>query len=78
MAMVPVLGAFLKANAQKYQPKEGGQDTCSVCLEQFSENDGKEVVELKCALQHVFHKDCIEYWVEGGNNSCPNCREAVL
>jgi hypothetical protein len=78
MAMLPVLGTFLKSNAHKYTPKEGGQDTCAVCLDEFSETDGKEVVELKCASQHVFHKDCIKAWVEKGNNSCPNCREAVL
>jgi len=41
---------------------------CSICLESIEENLHK----TQC--NHNFHKDCINQWLDMGNNTCPNCR----
>ncbi|TQE09461.1 hypothetical protein C1H46_004954 [Malus baccata] len=47
------------------------EETCSVCLVDFEEDD--LVSQLgKCG--HVFHVDCIERWIESSHFSCPICR----
>ncbi|KAM1212037.1 hypothetical protein TB2_003568 [Malus domestica] len=47
------------------------EETCSVCLVDFEEED--LVSQLgKCG--HVFHVDCIERWIESSHFSCPICR----
>lgn len=44
-------------------------DTCSICIEKFKEEDMCR--ELKC--KHLFHRDCIDHWLDG-NIKCPVCR----
>jgi hypothetical protein len=46
------------------------RDTCSVCLEKLVETDICR--ELRC--NHLFHKDCIDHWLDE-HISCPVCRE---
>lgn len=59
----------------------GVSDTCAVCLSQLDEHD--EVRELR-NCRHVFHKDCIDRWVDhdadhdDNHNSCPLCRAPLL
>ena len=48
--------------------KESG--TCSVCLEDFGDNDQTRVLLCK----HYFHKDCIDRWLTQENVRCPLCR----
>jgi hypothetical protein len=45
------------------------RDTCSVCIDKFVPDDTCR--ELVC--QHLFHKDCIDHWLDD-NISCPVCR----
>ncbi|KAL8229443.1 hypothetical protein R6Q59_005856 [Mikania micrantha] len=51
------------------EPKE-----CSVCLSVFE--DGDEIRRLKC--QHMFHKGCVDKWLEQDHATCPICRRLVL
>lgn len=44
-------------------------DTCSVCIEKFKDEDTCR--ELRC--HHLFHKNCIDAWLED-NIKCPLCR----
>ncbi|KAF2655374.1 hypothetical protein K491DRAFT_678941 [Lophiostoma macrostomum CBS 122681] len=48
--------------------------TCGICLD--GKEDGKVFVRpRKC--QHLFHKDCLELWVNGtadNSEKCPTCR----
>jgi hypothetical protein len=46
---------------------------CSVCLENFIEND--ELIKLKC--NHNFHYNCIKNWLCKESNKCPVCRIEV-
>tara|TARA_B100001093_G_C26480144_1_gene864479 strand:- start:52 stop:510 length:459 start_codon:yes stop_codon:yes gene_type:complete len=43
--------------------------TCTICLQTVS-NDLKI---LNC--NHVFHKKCIDIWLDQYNNFCPNCKK---
>lgn len=51
-----------------------GGDECAVCLETFEEQD-------KCAMlgcRHVYHRDCIEMWLDVCEERlCPICRQEV-
>lgn len=66
---------FLKKQAKKFNP-DTQCDQCAICLEQFSENDGKKISQLDCSEKHVFHLECIVEWVEK-NDICPMCREPI-
>lgn len=47
--------------------------TCSICLEEI----GWTAMCLdKC--KHVFHKECIDTWLEYKKPHCPNCRIPLL
>jgi hypothetical protein len=43
-------------------------------MEDFVENDGKRVAELKCS--HIFHESCLQEWIEK-QDTCPMCRELI-
>ena len=46
-------------------------DACAICLEPLCE---KPVREIKC--HHLFHKHCIDRWVQN-HDTCPLCRESI-
>lgn len=55
--------------------EEDGDSTCAVCLKCMSEGD--EVRELgNCC--HVFHKECLDGWIDQGQLTCPLCRSKLL
>ncbi|KAM7525966.1 hypothetical protein LguiA_015868 [Lonicera macranthoides] len=55
---------------------EAGKDTgCVVCLNGVEERD--EIRELPNCL-HVFHKACLESWVDEGQVTCPLCRSLLF
>lgn len=45
---------------------------CAICMCPFEADS--ELTVLKCNPGHYFHNECIERWVQDGNNSCPHCR----
>ncbi|XP_077224194.1 uncharacterized protein LOC143857634 [Tasmannia lanceolata] len=47
---------------------------CAVCISKLEEGD--EVRELQC--KHLFHKDCLDRWVEYKLATCPLCRSFML
>ena len=51
--------------------KEDAGKTCTVCCEEFKENEYKRT--LRC--DHVFHKKCIDKWFNKFRKvNCPTCR----
>lgn len=48
-------------------------NTCSVCLEEFKDDD--ILVKLNC--NHIFHKECLEPWLNN-NTNCPMCRQNIV
>lgn len=47
---------------------------CAVCLSDFEE--GEKIRSLKC--KHMFHKDCLDKWLQIYLATCPLCRTKVL
>ncbi|KFK43767.1 hypothetical protein AALP_AA1G170200 [Arabis alpina] len=52
---------------------ENGSD-CVVCLSKLKK--GEEVRKLEC--RHVFHKQCLEGWLQHLNFTCPLCRSGLV
>jgi hypothetical protein len=46
---------------------------CSICRDDFKNLDNLK--KLEC--NHIFHSDCLEYWLCNKNNNCPICRQKV-
>ncbi|XP_010547192.1 PREDICTED: probable E3 ubiquitin-protein ligase XERICO [Tarenaya hassleriana] len=52
----------------------GFDHRCSVCLTEFEPES--EINKLECG--HVFHKACLEKWIDYRNITCPLCRNPLL
>ncbi|KAL7583627.1 RING-H2 finger protein ATL18-like [Lactuca sativa] len=50
-------------------------DTCSICLAEFKDEDAVSQLNRCC---HVFHTCCIERWLTRDNFTCPLCRSNLL
>lgn len=49
--------------------------TCAVCLNEFERSD--EIRELtNCS--HIFHKNCLDKWLEHDQKTCPLCRSCLM
>ncbi|KAK3042828.1 hypothetical protein RJ639_001101 [Escallonia herrerae] len=48
---------------------------CVVCLSCMKPSD--EVREL-CNCSHLFHRECIDAWIDQGQITCPLCRSKLL
>eukprot|EP00826_Nyctotherus_ovalis_P039301 TRINITY_DN376_c0_g4_i1.p1 TRINITY_DN376_c0_g4~~TRINITY_DN376_c0_g4_i1.p1 ORF type:complete len:256 (+),score=37.49 TRINITY_DN376_c0_g4_i1:80-847(+) len=58
---------------QNFAKGEFNNDTCSVCLECFAENDQVKVLGCK----HFFHQRCIDPWLKK-TLKCPLCRHLLI
>ncbi|XP_021753585.1 uncharacterized protein LOC110718955 [Chenopodium quinoa] len=48
---------------------------CSICLEEFDKsNDDCEQEGAFLPCSHVFHGECLVFWILEGKNTCPLCR----
>ncbi|VVA98364.1 unnamed protein product [Arabis nemorensis] len=54
--------------------KKQADNECSVCLSKFEEDS--EINKLKCG--HLFHKACLEKWIDYWNITCPLCRTPLV
>ena len=59
-------------NLRKYDPQNDSQQTCIICLEDFT--TGENVRCLDCDQNHIFHSHCLSKWFRRGDKSCPLCR----
>src|SRR3989338_1447322 len=60
-----------KLKEEKYSDiKDGKNDTCNICLDNFCQDDN---VRKLSECQHIYHKDCIDKWLQI-NKNCPVCR----
>ncbi|KAL5058556.1 hypothetical protein RYX36_030160 [Vicia faba] len=44
---------------------------CAVCLDEFTEEE-----EIRCMTncKHIFHKTCVDRWIDHDQKTCPLCR----
>ncbi|XP_010513818.1 PREDICTED: E3 ubiquitin-protein ligase RHA2B-like [Camelina sativa] len=57
-----------------YRYADNASSDCIVCLSTLK--TGEEVRKLDC--RHVFHKQCLEGWLQHLNFNCPLCRSPLL
>ncbi|KAF9151593.1 hypothetical protein BG015_006449 [Linnemannia schmuckeri] len=60
----------LDANIDGVPQEEFTNDTCAICLDEFSE--GEEIRTLPC--HHEFHCECIDPWLTRKSSTCPLCK----
>ena len=65
-------------NIVRYELMQGSsceeEVECAVCL--CNVEDGEEVRELRC--NHIFHRVCLDRWVDYKHSICPLCRGSLL
>lgn len=59
-------------NFQKLHPDE----SCSICLTPFYQEDSSENVVVKTTCNHLFHEKCLTEWLEN-KKLCPLCRKCL-
>ncbi|KAG2261720.1 hypothetical protein Bca52824_068799 [Brassica carinata] len=72
-----VLADQLKLNrlfSYIYAVDNAAASDCIVCLSTLE--TGEEVRKLDC--RHVFHKSCLEGWLQHLNFNCPLCRSTLI
>ncbi|TBU27067.1 hypothetical protein BD311DRAFT_666225 [Dichomitus squalens] len=48
-------------------------ERCLICLDDYSPEEDLRLMTCK----HVFHRDCVDKWLQVGRNNCPACRTKV-
>ncbi|PSS32947.1 E3 ubiquitin-protein like [Actinidia chinensis var. chinensis] len=59
----------------KYKEELGSASACAICLKNMSASD--EVREQSNCC-HVFHRECLDGWMDRGQVTCPLCRSKLL
>ncbi|KAL8136391.1 hypothetical protein V2J09_002392 [Rumex salicifolius] len=54
---------------------EAPPETCAVCLCEF---EGKDEVRWLSNCRHLFHRECVDRWIDLDHRSCPLCRAHLL
>lgn len=67
-----------KATAQQsIVPKETQDIMCCICYDDF-ENITDISKNKQCKVcQTILHKECLNKWLQSGNNTCPYCRSTI-
>ncbi|WCJ26336.1 RING/U-box superfamily protein [Euphorbia peplus] len=50
-------------------------ESCAVCLYEFEDED--EIRQLS-NCRHIFHRSCLDRWVDYDQKTCPLCRTTVI
>ncbi|KAM3263024.1 hypothetical protein P3L10_000018 [Capsicum annuum] len=69
---VPII---LYRDYQGMMIKKESSSSCSICLESMELDE--EVRQL-ITCRHVFHRGCLDTWVNHGHVNCPLCRSMLL
>ncbi|KAL9246691.1 hypothetical protein vseg_020194 [Gypsophila vaccaria] len=56
-------------------PGPGPGGPCAVCLCEYE--DGDEVRRMR-NCQHVFHRSCVDRWIDHDRDTCPLCRTPLV
>lgn len=59
------------AEQQAADKQAANSSECMICMCEMSDSSSKQRT-LRCL--HVFHKVCIDKWIEVGDGSCPICK----
>ena len=53
----------------------GGDLMCVVCLKSFEE---EEHIRELCNCHHMFHRNCLDKWLDHRQMTCPLCRSFIM
>ncbi|WOG81262.1 hypothetical protein DCAR_0100407 [Daucus carota subsp. sativus] len=59
----------------KYSELVDPPQTCAVCLNEFS---GCEEIRRLPNCQHVYHRNCVDRWMDHEQKTCPLCRTPFI
>nr|GME16516.1 E3 ubiquitin-protein ligase RHA1B-like [Ipomoea batatas] len=59
----------------KFSEVGGGEESCAVCLCEYESGD--EIRRLR-NCSHIFHRRCLDRWIDNGRNTCPLCRASLV
>ncbi|CAE6440282.1 unnamed protein product [Rhizoctonia solani] len=65
-----VKGAEVNELAKAGNVTESCTERCLICLDDYDNDEDLRIMNCK----HMFHKDCVDHWMETGRNNCPACR----
>ncbi|CAE6469258.1 unnamed protein product [Rhizoctonia solani] len=65
-----VKGVEVQELAKSGSVTENCTERCLICLDDYVDDDDLRIMTCK----HMFHKDCVDRWMETGKNNCPACR----
>ncbi|XP_060179831.1 RING-H2 finger protein ATL29-like [Lycium barbarum] len=63
---------FIYSSVQDYGEGKFGLE-CAICLNEFVDDS---LMRLLTSCNHVFHQECIDYWLES-HKTCPVCRASL-
>jgi hypothetical protein len=73
---MPGAESFMPNPTRKYDPEIDGGEQCILCHQDFSESDGRQIVELNCG--HIFHENCFKDWIQAySSQECPSCQAPI-
>ncbi|KAG5603716.1 hypothetical protein H5410_025208 [Solanum commersonii] len=64
----------LRVTRFEHDNSEESSVECAICLCKIE--DGEEVRELNC--DHLFHRACLDRWMNCGRMTCPLCRNHLI
>ncbi|XP_074378476.1 brassinosteroid-responsive RING protein 1-like [Apium graveolens] len=59
----------------EYKLSDKKKDHCAVCLNAM---EAKQLTRELRNCSHVFHKQCVDAWIDNNNVTCPLCRADLL
>ena len=59
------------------EEEEEEEDTCPICHQEYAEDDRDITLTVLRRCGHVFHRACLQSWLDTGSHQCPVCRAAV-
>lgn len=61
--------------AETFCEAMGNDIVCAVCLNSFEE---EEHIRELCNCHHVFHRNCLDKWLDHRQTTCPLCRSFLM
>ncbi|XP_039052574.1 RING-H2 finger protein ATL29-like [Hibiscus syriacus] len=70
--LVQSFPTFYYSNVKEFRREKYGLE-CAICLGEFEDDDLLRLLTICC---HVFHRECVDLWLES-NKTCPVCRREL-